>query len=74
MVNAHVLITGVSGAVGSAGILVAKKLGAKVTAVGSQRGLEIAKRLGADVTIERKGGDIVGRALGQIVVDVRNGF
>ncbi len=58
-VNAHVLITGVSGAVGSAGILVAKKLGAKVTAVGSQRGLELAKRLGADVMIDRKGGDIV---------------
>src|SRR5712671_4459580 len=57
-VNAHVLITGVSGAVGSAGILVAKKLGAKVTAVGSQRGLELAKRLGADVTIDREGGDI----------------
>ena len=57
--NAHVLITGVSGAVGSTGILVAKKLGAKVTAVGSQRGLELAKRLGADVIIDRKGGDIV---------------
>jgi NADPH:quinone reductase-like Zn-dependent oxidoreductase len=58
-VNADVLITGVSGAVGSTAILVAKRLGAKVTAVGSQRGLELAKRLGADVTIDRKGGDIV---------------
>jgi NADPH:quinone reductase-like Zn-dependent oxidoreductase len=63
-VNAHVLITGVSGAVGSTGILVAKKLGAQVTAVGSQRGLELAKRLGADVIIDRKGGDIVEKANG----------
>jgi NADPH:quinone reductase len=61
-VNAHVLVTGASGAVGSTSILVAKKLGAHVTAVCSQRGLELAKRLGADVVIDRKQGDIVGKA------------
>ncbi len=54
LANAHVLITGVSGAVGSTGILVAKKMGAHVTAIGSQRGLELANRLGADVVIDRK--------------------
>ena len=41
--NTRVLITGVSGAVGSTGILVEKKLGAYVTAIGSSRGLELAK-------------------------------
>jgi NADPH:quinone reductase-like Zn-dependent oxidoreductase len=61
-VNAHVLVTGASGAVGSTSILVAKKLGAHVTAVGSQRGLELAKRLGADVVIDRKQSDIVEKA------------
>jgi NADPH:quinone reductase len=57
--NSHVLITGASGAVGSTSILVAKKLGAHVTAVGSQRGLELAKHHGADVFIDRKQGDIL---------------
>jgi NADPH:quinone reductase len=61
-VKAHVLITGVSGAVGSTGILVAKKLGAHVTAVGSGRGLELAKSMGADVVIDRKQSDIVKKA------------
>lgn len=61
-VNSHVLITGASGAVGSTGILVAKRLGAHVTAVGSQRGLELAKRLGADVVIDRKQSNIVENA------------
>jgi NADPH:quinone reductase-like Zn-dependent oxidoreductase len=61
-VDAQVLITGASGAVGSTGILVAKKLGAHVTAIGSQRGLELAKRLGADVVIDRKEGDIIEKA------------
>jgi NADPH:quinone reductase-like Zn-dependent oxidoreductase len=60
--NTHVLITGASGAVGSTGILVAKKLGAHVTAVGSQRGFEFAKRLGADVVIDRKNCDVVAKA------------
>jgi NADPH:quinone reductase-like Zn-dependent oxidoreductase len=62
LVNSHVLITGVSGAVGSTGILVAKKLGAHVTAVGSQRGLELAKRHNADVVIDRKQSGIVEKA------------
>ena len=62
LVNSHVLITGASGAVGSTGILGAKKLGAHVTAVGSQRGLELAKLHGADVVIDRKQSDIVEKA------------
>lgn len=62
--NTRVLITGVSGAVGSTGILVAKKLGAHVTAVGSSRGLELAKRFGADALIDRKHSDVVEKADG----------
>ena len=62
--NANVLITGVSGAVGSTAILVARKLGARVTALGSKNGLELAKRLGAAATIDRKDKSIVERASG----------
>ena len=56
--DARVLITGVSGGVGSVAILVAKKLGAHVTAMGSQRGLELAQSLGADALVDRKKGDV----------------
>jgi NADPH:quinone reductase-like Zn-dependent oxidoreductase len=62
LVNSRVLITGASGAVGSTSILVAKKLGAHVTAVGSGLGLELARRLGADVFIDRKQGDVLEKA------------
>jgi len=62
LVKSHVLITGASGAVGSTSITVAKKLGAYVTAVGSQRGLELAKRHGADIVIDRKQSDILEQA------------
>jgi NADPH:quinone reductase-like Zn-dependent oxidoreductase len=62
--NARVLITGVSGAVGSVAILVAKKLGAHITAVGSQHGLELAKKLGADVLVDRKKGNVFESANG----------
>ena len=60
--NADVLITGVSGAVGSTAILVARRLGARVTALGSTNGLELAKRLGAAATIDRKAPDFVEKA------------
>jgi NADPH:quinone reductase-like Zn-dependent oxidoreductase len=62
--SANVLITGVSGAVGSTAILVARKLGARVTAVGSKNGLELAKRFGAEATLDRKYQNLVERARG----------
>lgn len=62
--SGNVLITGVSGAVGSTAILVAKRLGARVTALGSAKGLEMAKRLGASAVIDRSGPDLVGKAIG----------
>lgn len=62
--NADVLITGVSGAVGSTAILVARRLGARVTALGSKSGLELAKRMGAAAAIDRRGQDIVEKARG----------
>ena len=49
-----VLITGVSGGVGSVAVSVARKLGAKVVATGSGRGLELARSLGAMNVIDRK--------------------
>jgi len=50
----RVLITGVSGGVGSIAIQVALRLGAsEVVAVGSGKGLELAKKLGAKSVIDR---------------------
>jgi NADPH:quinone reductase-like Zn-dependent oxidoreductase len=49
----HVLVTGVSGGVGSIAVGVARRLGAKVTAVGSGSGLELARRLGASEVKDR---------------------
>ena len=51
--GSRVLVTGVSGGVGSIAVGVAQKLGASVTAVGSGRGLELAKRLGAAEVVDR---------------------
>jgi NADPH:quinone reductase-like Zn-dependent oxidoreductase len=48
-----VLVTGVSGGVGSISVGIARKLGAKVTAVGSGAGLDLALRLGASEVIDR---------------------
>jgi NADPH:quinone reductase-like Zn-dependent oxidoreductase len=48
-----VLVTGVSGGVGSIAVGVARKLGAEVTAVGSGAGLELAQRLGASKVLDR---------------------
>ena len=62
--NTHVLITGVSGAVGSTAILVAKRLGAQVTALGSKNGLELAKRFGANAVIDRSAHNLVEKARG----------
>ena len=51
--NGKVLVTGVSGGVGSIAMGVAKKLGASVTAVGSGNGLELARQLGAIEVLDR---------------------
>lgn len=63
--GARVLITGVSGGVGSAAIQVAKKLGAsEVVAVGSGQGLELARKLGAQKQIDRNKENIYAAASG----------
>ena len=49
----RVLVTGVSGGVGSISVGVAKRLNASVTAVGSGAGLELARRLGAVEVLDR---------------------
>lgn len=52
--GSRVLITGVSGGVGSTAISVARKLGAEIVAIGSGGGLELAKILGAHQVVDRK--------------------
>jgi NADPH:quinone reductase-like Zn-dependent oxidoreductase len=54
----RVLITGVSGGVGSVAVSVAGKLGAVVVAIGSGRGIALAKQLGAGDVIDRKHQDV----------------
>ncbi|MFN0247400.1 MAG: NAD(P)-dependent alcohol dehydrogenase [Kofleriaceae bacterium] len=51
--GSKVLITGVSGAVGSIAIGIARKLGAQVAAVGSGAGLDRARALGATTVLDR---------------------
>jgi NADPH:quinone reductase len=48
-----VLVTGVSGGVGSIAVAIAKRLGATVIATGSGEGLELARRLGAMEVLDR---------------------
>ncbi|MFN0064328.1 MAG: NAD(P)-dependent alcohol dehydrogenase [Myxococcaceae bacterium] len=54
----RVLITGISGGVGSVAVSVARRLGAHVTGVGSGAGLALAQRLGAEHVVDRKKGDV----------------
>ena len=56
--NTTVLITGVSGGVGSLAVSVASRLGAKTTAIGSGKGLTLATELGASKVIDRKKADV----------------
>ncbi len=56
----QVLVTGVSGGVGSIGVGVARKLNASVTAVCSGAGLELARRLGAVEVLDRTARDLPG--------------
>lgn len=50
----RVLVTGISGGVGSIAISVAQRLGASVVGVGSGRGLELAKQHGVEAALDRK--------------------
>jgi NADPH:quinone reductase-like Zn-dependent oxidoreductase len=50
----RVLVTGVSGGVGSLAISIVQKMGATAVGIGSGRGLELAKSLGASVVVDRK--------------------
>jgi NADPH:quinone reductase-like Zn-dependent oxidoreductase len=52
--NDHVLIIGASGSLGTAGIQIAKNVGAKVTAVCSGINRELVIRIGADEVIDYK--------------------
>jgi NADPH:quinone reductase-like Zn-dependent oxidoreductase len=72
----HVLVTGVSGGVGSSAVAVARRLGASVVAVGSGPGLELAKRLGAGTLIDRKRQDVFTEARGpfDVVLDAAAAF
>ncbi len=53
-----VVVTGVSGGVGSIGVWIAKRLGGRVTAVASGRGVELARAMGADRVVDRKKEDV----------------
>ena len=56
----QVLVTGVSGGVGSIAVGVAQKLNASVTAVGSGAGLDLARRLGAVKVLDRTQDELPG--------------
>ena len=56
----ELLITGVSGGVGSIGVGIAKRMNARVTAVGSGAGLDLARRLGATELLDRTAGPLPG--------------
>jgi NADPH:quinone reductase-like Zn-dependent oxidoreductase len=61
----RVLVTGVSGGVGSVAVQVALRLGAsEVVAIGSGKGLDLAKKLGATLVIDRKSEDVFVSASG----------
>ena len=51
--DGQVLVTGVSGGVGSIAVGVAKRLNASVTGVGSGAGLDLARRLGCEEALDR---------------------
>ena len=64
----HVLVSGASGGVGSATVQLAKRRGAKVTAIAGKSKLDIIKALGADHLIAR--GESVLDKVGESAIDV----
>jgi NADPH:quinone reductase-like Zn-dependent oxidoreductase len=64
----HILITGASGGVGSAAVQLAKRRGARVTAIAGQSKMEQVRRIGADQVLERH--DDLVACLGHESVDV----
>jgi NADPH:quinone reductase len=60
----HVLIVGAAGGVGAVGVGVARKLGARVTAVCSTHAVDFVTGLGADEVIDRKKQDPLTTATG----------
>ncbi len=64
----HVLVTGASGGVGSATVQLAKRRGARITAVCGQAKMDLVRALGADEVIGRDASVI--EALGENAVDV----
>lgn len=55
----HVLILGASGSVGTAGVQIAKTLGASVTATCSARNIDLVRSLGADHVIDYTAEDVL---------------
>lgn len=64
----HVLVAGASGGVGSATVQLAKRRGAKVTAICGESKIEKVRALGADTVIERNSNVV--DALGEQSIDV----
>jgi NADPH:quinone reductase-like Zn-dependent oxidoreductase len=64
----HVLITGASGGVGSAAIQLAKRRGARVTAIAGKAKMEQVRLIGADRVIDRQ--DDIISILGEESIDV----
>ena len=63
----HVLVTGASGGVGSAVVQLAKRRGARVTAIAGKSKMDALYAIGADTVIER-GSDLI-QAIGENSVD-----
>ena len=74
--NGRVLVTGVSGGVGSLAIGIARRLGGEVTAIGSGAGLDLARERGAQAVIDRKAVDPLAAASGpfDVICDAAAGY
>jgi NADPH:quinone reductase-like Zn-dependent oxidoreductase len=69
----RVLITGASGAVGSAAVQIAKTMGAHVTGMASGRNAALVRALGADEAFDRETTDLAATGLRwDVVLDVAN--
>ena len=74
--HTRVLVTGVSGGVGSLAVDIAKRMGASVTAVGSGKGLELARQQGAETLLDRKNQNVLLEAHGpfDVIFDAAAGY